>query len=116
MSSHDEAVYLKHMLDHAAEAHHLADGRSRADLDSDRLFMLATTRLLEMMGEAATRLTAETRLGSPDIPWKEMIGLRHHLVHGYDKVNLDMIWEILTVDLPPLIAALGVFLNGPPEA
>lgn len=61
MSSHDEVVYLKHMLDYAGEAHQLADGRSRADLDGDRLFMLATTRLLEMMGEAATRLSAETR-------------------------------------------------------
>ena len=62
MSRHDEAVYLKHMLDYAAEAHSLAVGRSRADLDSDRLYMLATTRLLEMMGEAANRLSAETRL------------------------------------------------------
>jgi uncharacterized protein with HEPN domain len=116
MSSHDEAVYLKHMLDYAAEAHHLANGRSRVDLDNDRLYMLATTRLLEMMGEAATRASAETRLGNPDIPWKEMIGLRHHLVHGYNKVNLDMVWEILTIDLPPLIKALDVMVNPPPGA
>ncbi len=106
MSSHDETVYLKHMLDYAAETHQLAASRSRGDLDTDRLFMLASTHLLEMLGEAATRHSADTRLRNRDIPWKETPGLRHHLVHGYDKVNLDMIWEILTVDLPPLIAAL----------
>jgi len=116
MSSHDETAYLRHMLDYASEAHDLAAGRSRADLDRDRLFMLATTRLLEMMGEAATKLSAGTRLGNPDVPWKELIGLRHHLVHGYDKVNLDMIWEVVTVDLPPLIAALDVMLNPQPGA
>lgn len=113
MSSHNEAVYLKHMLDYASEAGDLAIGRSRTDLDNDRLFVLATTRLLEMMGEAANRVSEETRLGNPHIPWKEMIGLRHHLVHGYDKVNLDMIWEILTVDLPPLITALALMVDPP---
>jgi uncharacterized protein with HEPN domain len=45
-----------------------------------------------------------------------MIGLRHHLVHGYNKVNLDMVWEILTIDLPPLIKALDVMVNPPPGA
>jgi uncharacterized protein with HEPN domain len=114
MSNHDETVYLKHMRDYAVEACQLASGRSRADLDSDRTFMLATTRLLEMMGEAATRVTTETRLQNPEIPWQEAIGLRHHLVHGYNKVNLDMIWEILTVDLPPLIVALEALLTLPP--
>ncbi len=116
MSSHDETVYLRHMRDYAAEAWQLARGRCRADLDTDRTFMLATTRLLEMMGEAATRLSDATRLRNPDIPWKEAIGLRHHLVHGYDKVNLDMVWEVLTVDLPPLMAALDTLLNPPTGA
>ncbi len=55
MSDHDKAIYLNHMLDYAVEAHRLADGRSRVELDSDRLFMLATTRLLEMM-EFALRI------------------------------------------------------------
>jgi uncharacterized protein with HEPN domain len=116
MSSHDETVYLKHMRDYAQEACQLASGRSRADLDADRTFMLATTRLLEMMGEAARRLSDDTRLQYPQIPWQEAIGLRHHLVHGYDKINLDVIWEILTVDLAPLIAALDSMLNPPSGA
>jgi len=116
MSSHDETVYLKHMRDYATEAWQLASGRCRADLDADRTFMLATSRLLEMMGEAATRLSDTTRLQNPDIPWKEAIGLRHHLVHGYDKVNLDMIWEVLSVDLPPLIASLDKLLHPPIES
>jgi uncharacterized protein with HEPN domain len=86
------------MRDFAAEACEFARGRSRVDLDSDRSFMLITTRLLEMMGEAATKLSDETRQQNPQVPWKEVTGLRHHLVHGYFKVNLDMIWCEPTAD------------------
>jgi uncharacterized protein with HEPN domain len=113
MSKHDEPTYLRHMRDYATEARLFAQGRSRSDLETDRMFMLATTRLLEMMGEAATQVSAATRIQNHQIPWPSIIGLRHRLVHAYDQINLDIIWDILTNDLPPMIAALDAML-GPP--
>ncbi|HEY2155833.1 MAG TPA: HepT-like ribonuclease domain-containing protein [Isosphaeraceae bacterium] len=94
------------MRDYAAEAVRFSQGRSREDLDTDRMFMLATCRLLEMLGEAACQIPQPTRDTAPQVPWSQIIGLRHRLVHAYDQINLDIIWNIVTVDLPPLIIAL----------
>jgi uncharacterized protein with HEPN domain len=96
MSRHDEATYLKHMRDYAARAVAFCRDRSRADLDNDRMLMLAVCRLLEMLGESACQLPADSRDGLPDIPWKQIIGLRHRLVHAYDQINRDIIWSIVT--------------------
>jgi uncharacterized protein with HEPN domain len=67
---------------------------------------LALTRLLEIVGEAANRLSEDTRGKYAQIPWPQIIGLRNRLVHGYDAVDLDILWDIARQDLPPLIAAL----------
>ena len=106
MSSHEGGVRLRHMLDHANEAVAMAHGRKRADLDSDRQLNLSLVRLLEIVGEAATRVPAEERACHPDIPWPEIVGLRNRLIHGYDSVDFDILWQIVSDDLPPLIAAL----------
>ena len=113
MSRHDEETYLKHMRDYAAEAVQFMQGRPRVDLDNDRLLMLAICRLLEMLGESASQLPQTFRDGSTQIPWKSIIGLRHRLVHAYDQINLDIIWNIVTGDLPPLIASLDFLLRPP---
>ena len=65
MSQHDLLVALRHMLDHAREAVELAQGRSRADLGADRLVQLALTRLVEIVGEAASRVPAGTAGSAP---------------------------------------------------
>ncbi len=106
MSQHDELIRLRHMLDHAQEAFALVKGKSRIDLDRDRVLELALVRLLEIIGEAANRISSEMRSNYTGIPWLQIISLRHRLIHGYDAVDLDILWEILTKDLPPLIAEL----------
>lgn len=114
MSRHDERTYLKHMRDYADEAVRFSQGRGRADLDGDRMFMLATCRLLEMLGEAACQIPQASRDASPCVPWAQIIGLRHRLVHAYDQINLDILWTIVTADLPPLISALDALITPPP--
>jgi uncharacterized protein with HEPN domain len=106
MPRHDGAIRLRHMLDHAREAVAMASGRTRDELDADRQLNLSLVRLLEIVGEAASRLPTEERIHYPDIPWPEIIGLRNRLIHGYDSVDFDILWQIVTHDLPPLIAAL----------
>ena len=106
MSRHDSLVCVRQMLDHAREATAMVRGRTRADLDSDRMLNLSVMRLLEVMGEAATRIPDDYRLKYAQVPWREAIGLRNRLIHGYDVINLDMVWAVLQEDLPRLIAAL----------
>ena len=112
MPQHDDIVRLRHMLEYGQEALDLIKGRQRADLESDRTLELALTRLLEVVGEAANRVSEEARKKYPQIPWQQVVGLRHRLVHGYDAVDLDILWDIVEQDLPPLIAALEGIVEG----
>ena len=94
------------MLEHAREAAALVQGKTREELDDDRVRTLALVRLLEIIGEAAWRVPDQIRSASPAIPWGEIIGLRNRLIHGYDAVDLDILWQILQHDVPSLIAEL----------
>ncbi|MEA3402600.1 MAG: HepT-like ribonuclease domain-containing protein [Armatimonadota bacterium] len=111
MTERDPVVYLLHMRDLTEEALELCAGRERADLERDRLFGLAMTRLVEVIGEAATKLPAEVHDRYPDIPWRKIIGMRNRLIHGYEYVDYDVLWETITTSLsellPPLTAAIS---------
>ena len=106
MPHNDDAVRLRHMLDHAREALVLVEGRSRSDLDEDRVLNLAVVRLLEIVGEAAGRVSPEVRERYSAIPWPQIVGLRNRLIHGYDAVDMGILWQILQKDLPPLVQSL----------
>jgi uncharacterized protein with HEPN domain len=106
MSRHDDMVSMRHMLDHAAEAMEMARGRCREDLDRDRKLSLALMRLLEVVGEAAGRVSPATRAAHSAVAWSKIIGLRNRLIHGYDQVDYDVLWRIIGEDLPPLVAEL----------
>ncbi len=106
MSQHNTSVSLRHMLDHALEAVAMVERKTRADLDKDRQLNLALVRLLEIIGEAATRIPKEEQVLYSDIPWSEIVSLRNRLIHGYDTVDFDILWQIMNQDLPGLIKAL----------
>lgn len=106
MSRHDDSVRLRHMLDHAREAVAMARGRQRHELDADRQLNLALVRLIEIIGEAAARVTTKGRELAPEIPWQQIVGMRNRLIHGYDEVDFDILWQVVTIDLPPLMASL----------
>jgi uncharacterized protein with HEPN domain len=99
------------MLDHAREAVGFAVGKTRSSLDTERTLVLALTRLVEVIGEAASRVSTPFRDAHPEIRWRAATGMRNRLIHGYDRVDLDLLWETVTEDLPPLIAVLGKVLN-----
>jgi len=102
----DDNVRIRHILDAAREAVAFSQGRSRADLDTDRKLNLSLVRLLEIIGEAARGISQEFRDSHPDLPWKNMVGMRDRLIHGYFDINLDMVWETVKEDLPDLIIKL----------
>ncbi len=99
------------MLDHALEAVAMARGKTRADLDKDRQLNLALVRLLEIIGEAASRIPKEEQSRCADISWSEIISLRNRLIHGYDTVDFDILWQIVSQDLPGLIESLREVLG-----
>src|SRR6516164_1246729 len=71
-----------------------AAGRAREDLDRDDLFLYAVLHATALIGEATTRLSAEFRQDHPEVPWREIIGTRNRIIHGYDTVKIDIIWDI----------------------
>jgi len=111
MTRHDDRIRLQHMLDHAREAVLMVKEKESADLGRDRMLELATVRLIEIIGEAAARVSAEGREKFTSIPWQEVIGMRNRLIHGYDQVDLDILWDTIEIDLPPLITALEEILQ-----
>jgi uncharacterized protein with HEPN domain len=106
MSQGDDAVPMRHMLDHAREACALVAGRKPVDIHADRLLQLALTRLVEIVGEAAGRVSRETQARFPAVPWREAVTTRHRITHGYDVVDYDILWDTVQSDFPPLVAAL----------
>jgi uncharacterized protein with HEPN domain len=102
---------LRHMRDAADAALGFIKGRVRADLDSDLMLQFALVRALELIGEAAGKLTDSTHATHPSIPWSDLIGMRHRLIHGYFDVDLDIVWNVAIRKLPDLIAWLDSLLS-----
>ena len=111
MTRHNPMVRVHHMLDHSREAVEMTQGRTRADLDRNRLLNLALVRLVEVIGEAASRVPEEFRSRHPQVPWRQTMGMRNRLIHGYDTVNFDILWTIIQEDLPPLIEQLEAIVR-----
>ena len=82
-------------------------------LDSNQMFAFALVRAVEIIGEAASRVSQETRETIPGIPWREIVGMRNKVIHDYVNVDHDIVWDVATVDLPALLAELERVL--PPE-
>jgi uncharacterized protein with HEPN domain len=110
MSRHDDETRLRHMLEFASTAIGFADGKSRADLDADQILQFAIIRAVEVIGEAAGRVSTELREAHPEIPWHQIKGTRNRLSHGYDQVDLDILWTIVSQELQPLVERLKLML------
>ena len=115
MSQHSDEIRFRHMLDHAMEAMAMVRGKNRSDLDSDRMLELSLVRLVEIIGEAAARVGTESREKYPSIPLLQIVGMRNRIVHGYDAVDLDVLWDTIIDDLPPLIDELKIILSSKPN-
>ena len=106
-----DAIRLRHMLDAAQEAIEFAQGHTRVRLDGDRKLVLALVKAIEIIGEAAFQVSQSTREQLPGIPWDDIIGTRHRLVHAYFDINLDILWRTVQDDLPPLREELREILG-----
>jgi uncharacterized protein with HEPN domain len=109
----DDTVYLGHMLDQTRKAVGKVEGMARSDFDADENLRLALAHLVQTIGEAARRVSEPTRTLHPGVPWKHIVGMRHRIVHDYMNVDEDILWSVVTNDLPSLIERLRTIV--PPD-
>ncbi len=109
----DDSVYVGHMLDTARLAAAKVAGLTREAFDADETLRLALAHLIQTIGEAARQVSPTFREAHPQTPWAKIIGMRHRVVHDYLHVDFDLVWGVVSVDLPALIEALADIL--PPE-
>lgn len=98
-----DLVRFYHMLDCAKTISQFAGNKQRQDLDCDRFFASAIMREFEVLGEAASAISIETRSRFPGIPWKAVIGMRNQLIHAYFDIDHDIVWKTIHTALPDLI-------------
>jgi uncharacterized protein with HEPN domain len=106
-------AYLLDMLLYAREARKIVAGKSWPEFMDDRVLQYASQHLLQVLGEAASKVSVDYRNQHPEIPWLRIIGLRHRIVHDYPRIEMPKIWSILDEQLEPLIRALVPLV--PPE-
>lgn len=102
----DDVIRIKHMLDAAYEARSFTSGKNRSDLDGSRQLTLALVKDIEIIGEAASKVAQETRNKYATIPWLDIINMRNRLIHAYFDIDLEILWDTVTKEIPPLIAEL----------
>ena len=98
-----DPVYVGHMLDMARKAVAKTEGVNRDVYERDENLRLALTHLVQVIGEAARHVSREFCNEHPEIPWQEIVGMRHKVVHDYLGVDEDIVWQVVTTDLPKLI-------------
>ena len=107
----DDRWRAQHMADAAEQALAFVQGRRRADLDTDAMLRLALTRAVEIVGEAAAKVSDAGRTECRDVPWAQIVGMRNRLVHAYFDVDANILWDTVLLALPPLLAQLRAALE-----
>jgi len=101
----DDRVRLQHMVEAAESIATFVAGRTRSDLDTDRMLLFAVVRAIEIIGEAASQISDETRSRAEDVPWRAMVGMRNRIVHAYFDIDADIVWKTAVEEGARLAAA-----------
>ncbi len=107
----DDQIRVRHMIDAAETAIRFLQGKTRSDLDANQMLLFAVVRAVEIIGEAAVKLSDATRLSAPSVPWPAIIAMRNRLIHGYFDIDSDIVWATVTLELPPLLPKLRSLLD-----
>ena len=110
MTQHDPEVRIRHMRDHAQEAIDMLGHTTLEQLRDDRKLQLALVQLIEIVGEAATRIPDDVRRANPAVPWQLAADMRNKLIHGYDVIEFSIVFDTVKDDLPALVQQLDAIL------
>ena len=98
-----DEVYLLDILIAARKALRFVEGIDQNEFEDNEIIQNAVMRPLEVIGEASARISKEFRKEHPEIPWREMVGLRNRLIHEYFRIDFSAVWDTIHKDLPELI-------------
>jgi len=107
----EDRIRIMHMRDACLSVARFVHEKERADLDQDEMLRFALVRAIEIIGEAAGKVSAETRQMAPGIPWRESVDIRNRLIHAYFDVDLNVLWRTATDDIPVLLQMLRALLG-----
>jgi len=105
-----DTIRLRHMLDAARKAISFAEGYTRNDLDKNEMLTLSLVKCIEIIGEAASKVSDKCQSECANVPWADIIGMRNRLIHAYFDINLNIVWQTVTEELPPLVKELEELL------
>lgn len=103
MPDNTDADKIFHIIEAAREAMGYIDGKERSDLDKDKMLVHSLVRCLEIIGEAAARISDDRKTEISRLPWSRIVGMRNRLIHAYFDVNLDIVWKTAKEELPELL-------------
>ena len=109
--SPEDRIRVDHMIESAEMVSDFISGKNRADLDSDRMLYLAVVRAVEVIGEAASKVSPETRRGATNIPWQTIIAMRNRIVHAYQDINRTIVWRTANEEIPKLLSELRSLID-----
>lgn len=109
--SKSDFIYIEHIIDSGNKIITFLEDKTKEEFDSDEKLRLAVIHLLQIIGEAAGRISIEFCNKHPEIPWKAIIGMRNKVVHDYLGVDENIVWDTATNELPQLINKLEKLLK-----
>jgi uncharacterized protein with HEPN domain len=107
----EDRIRLLHMIEATETALNFVTGRQRADLNSDQILLFALVRAIEIIGEAAGKVSEATRRTAADIPWDLVVSMRNRLIHAYFDVDNDVVWKTASEELPELLPKLRALVG-----
>ncbi len=102
---------IQHILEAIERCRSYAQGLTQEQLGADSKTLYAVAWCLTVIGEAARHLPDEVTAQYPEVPWPQMRGMRNHIVHGYDQIDLEIVWKVVRDHLPPLVPHLERILK-----
>ena len=104
---------IAHMLEMAQNLRKASEEYNYEEIIEDKILFYGLTKMAEIIGEAAYKLTTEFREAHQELPWREIIGMRHLLVHGYFSISPEVLWDVIQNDIPAMIPILEKYLEEP---
>jgi len=111
----DDRIRILHMIEAAEAVQAFVAGRQLGDLSTDRMLRLAVERAIEIIGEAATKISAQTKEAEPAVPWPQITAMRNRLVHAYFAVDATILWKTAIEELPALLQQLREITRDVPQ-
>jgi uncharacterized protein with HEPN domain len=108
-----DEILLLDMLQAARDAVEFVASLDQPQFEASKLHQNAVIRSIEIIGEAAGKVSRSFQQAHPEIPWSAIVGMRHRLVHAYNDVELGLVWDVARSRLPDLIAILEPFVPPP---